>query len=494
MGSDTRFVDLRRLADWFATQPTRPSLHVEKIVERLGTVCVPLLGRELCAPQQARRDAARTALAQLATTNRSVRPRVIEALREITEGTAPDHGKVCALGLLGELGERGAAKFHDPDKIQRTSAINLAEQLETAADIASAADLMVGKLAPNDMVSLLAIMAEAVPARAQDLAHELCARLDLAADLRERIADVALLHPAATAPAPASEPRRLARPTHVTVLVDASEPPGEQVPWACGAARVVVVATRKISGERRWRRWAVLISGDGRIEDCLHEEHAGDDRDATALIANLCADGYRIASREPLRAKELIAAAARVTGALAARSTDQAAQRLPSAYYLGRDLLDLGEAHLAPARAHPTAANVGRAVELIADGDVARARLLLTRCEPSADVEAATAACHLAQDRTADAAACLARAIELEPAWPLHHWNLAAALHRLNDRAGAYQALKRFVATSSEPTALVGDPDQPERIQLANKLVVELERTARLAGVSLKKRKRKLER
>jgi tetratricopeptide (TPR) repeat protein len=398
-----------------------------------------------------------------------VRPRVIEALREITEGTAPDHGKVCALGLLGELGERGAAKFHDPDKIQRTSAINLAEQLETAADIASAADLMVGKLAPDDMVSLLAIMAEAAPARAHDLAHELCARLDLAADLRERIADVALLHPPAKAPE--DSPRRIARPTHVTVLVD-------------GAARVVVVATRKISGERRWRRWAVLISGDGRIEDCLHEEHAGDDRDAAALIANLCADGYRIASREPLRAKELIAAAARVTGALAA---------LPSSYYLGRDLLDLGEAHLAPARAHPTAANVGRAVELIADGDVPRARLLLARCEPSADVEAASAACHLAQDRITDAAACLARAIELEPAWPLHHWNLGAALHRLNDRAGAYQALKRFVATSAEPTALLGDPDQPERLVLAGKLLVELERTARLAGVSLKKRKRKVE-
>ncbi|MEO8548647.1 MAG: hypothetical protein ABI678_01690, partial [Kofleriaceae bacterium] len=34
MGSETRFVDLRRLADWFATDPTRPSLHVEKNVFR----------------------------------------------------------------------------------------------------------------------------------------------------------------------------------------------------------------------------------------------------------------------------------------------------------------------------------------------------------------------------------------------------------------------------------------------------------------------------
>ncbi|HET9992923.1 MAG TPA: hypothetical protein VFQ65_30515, partial [Kofleriaceae bacterium] len=65
--------------------------------------------------------------------------------------------------------------------------------------------------------------------------------------------------------------------------------------------------------------------------------------------------------------------------------------------------------------------------------------------------------------------------------------------HRVNDRAGSYQALKRFVATSVEPTALLGDPDQPERLALAHKLLGELERTARLAGVSLKKRKRKVE-
>ncbi len=501
MGAEHRFVDLRRLADWFATEPTRPSLHVERVVERLGAVCVPLLGRELCAPQPARRDAARAALAQLATTNRSVRPRVIAELRQITEGTAADHGKVCALGLLGELGERGAARFHDPDAIQRASAINLAAQLETPADVAAAADLMVGKLAPDDMVSLVAIMAEAVPARAHRLASELCARLDLAADLRERLAEVALLHPLGDEPGaePGDEPgdataavaagdrppagrghpaRRAPRPTHVTVLVD-------------GAARVVVVATRKVSGERRWRRWAVLITGDGRIDDCLHEEHAGSDGDAATLIANLCADGYRVASTELARARELVAAAARVTGALAARHTEDPTQRLPSAYYLGRDLLDLGEAHLGRARAQTTSVTIGRAVELIADGDLPRARLLLARCEPSAEVEAARAACLLAADRIPDAIGCLARAIELEPSWPLHHWNLAAAQHRLGDVAGSDQALRRFLATSAEPSGLAGDPDQPARIALATRLIGERERSARLAGAPLaKKRKR----
>ncbi len=467
MGAETSFVDLRRLAEWFATHPTRPSLHIEKIVERLGAIGVPLLGRELCSAQPQRRDAARTALALLANLRRDVRPRVIAELRAITDGEAPDAGKVCALGLLGELGERGAARFNDPETIQRTSAINLASQLETAADVASAADLMVGKLSSDDMVSLLSIMAQAAPDRAHRLATELCARLDLSADQRERVAEVALLHQ--TPAAPASATKRPPRPTHVTVLVDS-------------AARCVVVATRKISGERRWRRWAVLIAGNGAIEDCIHEDHTGGDGDAAGLIANLCADGYRVASHELERARSLVALAARGD-----------AERLPSPYYLGRDLLDLGEAHLSHARVNPTSATLGRAVELIADGDLPRARLLLARCEANADVEAANAACLLAQDRVAEAATCLGRAIEAEPSWPMHHWNLAAALYRLGDRAGCHAALVRFVATSSEPTGLFGDPDQPARVGQASRMMAEIERTARLSGIRLtpKKRRRK---
>src|SRR5438552_6341091 len=116
MGTDSAFVDLRRLADWFATRPSRPSLHVERIVERLGGTCVPMLGRELCSLETSRRDAARAALAQLAR-DPEVRARVVIALHAITEGDAADVGKVCALGLLKELGERGAARFADPHAI-----------------------------------------------------------------------------------------------------------------------------------------------------------------------------------------------------------------------------------------------------------------------------------------------------------------------------------------------------------------------------------------
>jgi hypothetical protein len=469
MAAENPFADLRRLADWFATRPVRPSLHVERIVERLGATCVPMLGRELCAAEPARRDAARTALAQLAR-NADVRARVIAALHSITESACADHGKVCALGLLKELGERGAARFADPSAIQRSSAIALAAQLGTPADIASAADMMVRQLADDDMVSLLAVMADAVPAGAHQLATELCARLDVAPELRERISDVAL---APTDRAPDHEPvtRRAPRPTLVHVLVDA-------------ATRIVVVATRKVSGERRWRRWAVLVGAHGRIDDCLHEDHAGTDGEAASLVASLVADGYHVTSTELEHARAVVARAA--------RDTATSADDLPSSYYVGRDLLDLGEAHLARAQIHPTTATLGRAVELIADNDLPRARQLLARCDDTnPDVAAANAACLLAQGRPAEAAAQLARAIEAEPAWPLHHWNLAVALHQLGDVAGCYQALVRFMATSTKPSGLFGDPDQAGRVALATRLMAELERTARLTNTSLARPRRK---
>ena len=66
----------------------------------------------------------------------------------------------------------------------------------------------------------------------------------------------------------------------------------------------------------------------------------------------------------------------------------------PSPYYLGRDLLDLGDAHLG-ARGHGDAASaaLGRAIELLADGDPPRAHALLARCDAAnPDVAAAIAA------------------------------------------------------------------------------------------------------
>lgn len=497
MGLESAFVDLRRLADWFASlsssgsrglatgtrsgqggshreqaRDTRsidgPRLSIERVVLRLGAICVPLLGREIGSRDPRRREAARVALAQLATKT-PARSRVIAELRRIAASDACDDGKVCALGLLAELGERAAARFTDPSAIQRRSAIALAAQLDNAADVAAAADMMIHQLADDEIVHLLEVMVEASSGAAYHLAIELCARLDLSADTRDRIADLAL---GQTVPLPVTS--RTPRPTHVAVLADAS-------------GRAVVVASRKVSGERRWRRWAVLIGPHGAIDDCIHEEMTGADGDHAPLVASLVADGYQVVATDVERARGIVAAAAR----LACDDHDGIA-RLSSAYYLGRDLLDLGEAHLGGrAHAHPTSNTLGRAVELIADHDIPRAQVLLARCEESADLAAATAACLLAQQRHADALGPLSRAIELEPDFPLHHWNLAAVLHQLGDLTACYQALRRFIATSANPTGLYADPDQPSRVALATRLMAELERTARLAGTPLARPRRK---
>jgi len=502
MGIDTAFGDLRRLSEWFATPMSGPRtdkadgsarLRIERLVHRLGPTCVPLLGRELCHADPRRRDIARAALAHLATTD--ARARVIAELKKIASSEAGDEGKVCALGLLAELGERGAARFNDPSAIQRRSALALAAQLDTPADVAAAADLMIRQLEDDDALQLLAVMADVAPAAAQRLGAELCVRLDLPAELRERINEIVF----GGTPEAEIAPRRAPRPTHVAILVDA-------------AARLVVVASRKVAGERRWRRFAVLIHRDGRIDDCLHED-ASDDH--APLIAKLVADGYRVASSDLERARGIVAAAA--------RQTAEDPTRLSSSYYLGRDLLDLGDAHLGGrAHAHPTSTTLGRAIELIADGEPARAQLLLARCNPKtaargdsaatgadsaatgadsavtgadsavtgADIAAAEAACLLAAGKVADALAPLARAAELEPAFALHHWNLAAALHQLGDRDGTYRALRAFLQASAAPSGLMADPDQPARVGLASRLVSELERTARLARPPRRRRRK----
>ena len=482
-GPNSAFADLRRLADWFSTSPQRASVHVQRLVARLGATAIPLLGRELASANPRRREAARAAFATLATAP-GARPRVLAALRALIaatpEGSAArgdDETKVCALGLLAELGERGAARFADPTAIQHRSAIALAAQLDTEADVASAADLMVRQLEPADMVQMVQVMAGAVPPAAHRLVIELGLRLDLPPEVRERITAVIPrdVDGATAPPAPLAPPRRrTGRPSQVAVLVDAS-------------ARLVVVASRKITGERRWRRWAVLIDAHGRIEDCLHEDDGGDEGDAAPLIARLCADGYRVASTDHEHARSVVATSARRTASPATRGT----RALPSAYYLGRDLLALGDAHVGD-RPALAAATTARAIEHLAAGELARAEALLAQADRgSADAAAATAALRLTRGDATGALEALERALALEPDWPLHHWNHAVASLELGDASAAFHALRRFVSTSATPSGLFGDPAQPGRVAAAERMMAELERTARLTGAPLQRRRRR---
>ncbi len=473
------FVDLRRIADWFSTSPQRPSIHVERAVARLGVVAVPLLGRELQSEDPRRRDASRALLARLADVP-AVRSRVIAELRSIArDGDQADDSKVSAIGLLSELGEHAEARFADPTAIQLRSALALAAQLATDADVASAADLMVRKLDEDDIAQMLEIMIPAAPTAAERLAGELLLRLDLPAESRERIATTMLASRSSEPPAePAARrtqrPRATRspppRPPEVAVLVD-------------GAARLVVVASKKVHGERRWRRWAVLINARGRLDDCLHQDDSATTADAASLIASLCADGYRVASTDVEHARNLVSTAARLS-----------ATTLTSNYYLGRDLLDLRDVHLGGRRASRSS-TLARAIELVSDGDHAKAEVLLASCDPAhPEVAAATAVIHLARRDAAAAITALERALAAEPDWPLHHWNLAVAQSQLGDSSACFHALRKFVATSSHATVLAvlgTDPDQRERLASAQRWIAELERSARVTGTSLRRRRRR---
>lgn len=458
------FADLRKLADALTALETRvlrsaATRSIDQLVEKLGATCVPFLARTMRDGSPVTREAARVQLARLGSWPSS-RVRVLDALRTLTTDGSDDI-KVSALGLLAELGEPSAARFADPAAIQRRSALALAAQLETSSDIANAADMMVKGLDAQNIVQMIEVLLDVAPSAAHRLAGELALRLDVDAEQRARIAELVVSAPADPAVL------RPERPTHVAVLVDAG-------------ARIVVVATRKCNGERRWRRWAVLIGEAGCIDDSLHEETTADPRhDPTAtLVANLCADGYRVASSELDHARTLVSTAVRRT----------VRQQLPlaSGYYLGRDLLDLRDAHVIAVEHVDVSplSQLGRAIDLLAAGDAVEARALFERCTPevvaTGDWNGAYGACLLALGDHAAAVSPLERAIAAEPAWPLHHWNLAAALHTVGDARGCLAALRRFLSTSAARTGLVDDPDQPARLAHAKQLTAAIERIARL--------------
>ncbi|MCX5747415.1 MAG: tetratricopeptide repeat protein [Proteobacteria bacterium] len=440
VGQDT-LTDLQTLRDWLAC-PTA-QIRIEALITRLGTVAVPLLGRALASADPIRRDAARVGFGFAG--RGPARTRVVGELRSIvTAAHGGDDTKSVALALLADLGAREDAKFDDAGSILRRSVSQFAAQLESRADITSAADLVVRQA--MDVLQFLSLLDKIAPSATIALADELAVRLDLAPELRAKIVE---LYEAPDKRVQREPTSRSARRIAVTILVDA-------------AARLVVIASRKLDA-RRVRRWAVLIGHTGRVDDCLYDI-AGPDA-ATSLVENLCADGYQVASTDRDRARAIVTGAARRTGAA-----------LTSQYYFGRDLLDLADAHVA---ARPRSL-LARVVELLADGQLAEADTLLDRCDAAnPDVCATRAAIALARGDHAAAIAPLERAISLDPEWPLHHWNLGVARYRLGDMT-ATLALQRFVATSAAPTGLYGDAEQPGRIACAERMIAELERRARL--------------
>ncbi len=463
MGTDTlsgSWARLHRLqASLAAVGPSRADQRAALVDARaLGATAVPACLRAL--------RASGTAKAWVATVLRAIAEvapeRVRAGLLELTTGAAPDEAKLIALSLLAELGDETAtARFADPLAVHRQSLARFEAQLTTPADVASAAELLMSRLAPTALVEFFAAFAEACPDGARRLGEELGARIEL--DVQARVEVERLLAPLRQATAPVA--LRPGRPALLTALQHAD-------------GRAIIAVARRVGAERRWRSLCVLIAADGGLHDVLYRDRGTLAALRDEVLAPIEADGY---ARTPTTA-----ASARRLVALAARRAVALGRRLPSGYYLGRDLLALADSHLPGVVAGDESALLGRALELLAAGDRARAQPLLehvARHRPD-DAEAVSALglCRLGLGAHDDAVAALARAATLEPGWPLHHWNLAAAAHRAGQLDVCARALVEFLAHADEPAAAAVDPSHGRRVALARRFLADHRRAPRSPG------------
>jgi hypothetical protein len=456
---DLTFVRLRRLASSFDEPPSRSrDRTVLRLALELGAIAVPCCARELAGPTAARRLRARALLGALADAHED---RVRRAVRELLEGPAPDDAKIDALALLADLGEVTVpACFANPAAIQRRSVEELAGHLDTVEDVANAAALVTEGLEPPAIVELVAGLSEIAPAAALRLVDELAARVDVDPAVRGELRRVTI--DLGGRPPGADRELRALRPALVEIHRHE------------GGALVIAIA-RRVPGQRRWRAWSVLVDETGALCDAWYDADCPPRKVSGEILAPLAAKGFAGGATSPAVARRHVADAACRAVSLG--------RGLPPGYYLGRDLLELGDAHLAGRPAPDEVATaLGRAVDLLAAGDPARARPLLDHCAERAPDDAVVASslglCLSAQGDRHGALVWLDRAARLEPAFSLHHWNLAAAAHAAGELDACYLAMVAFVACDTPTT----DPDHASRVALARDLIADHERLCRLQG------------
>ena len=427
---------------------------LRSIARTLGATAVPLCARELTA------DAPRRAWAidLLRTISQVAAERVQAELRAIASRDDLDDAKLAALALLAELGDEStSARFQDPRTMHQQSLARFASQLATPAEVASAADLLVSRLGPEELVEFVEAFSEANPDRARELGDELAARVDLDVAARGELSRV-------------TAPLRLATPTTGTRSpARALGRPALLVGLRHRDGRVVIAVARRVVGEPRWRSLAVLCTDDGALDSVRYDDDTTPRQVREALVAPLAADGYVRFALTTSSAQRVIAQAARRAVA--------AGKALPSPYYLGRDLLGLADSHLGTTTSPDRGALLGRAIDLLAGGAPARAHPLLEHCAAAgpddADAHAHLGLCRFALGDYPAAVTALTRATWLEPAWPLHHWNLAAAAHRAGDLATCARALHGFLDHAADPLAQAIDHAHGHRVALARRFLTD---------------------
>lgn len=463
--SPNSFGKLRELANQISgLARTAGTKNVQRRIvnaaQTLGSVAVPMLVRRFC-DDPATRPVCQAALLAIADITLGDRDKVVAELRKSLRNSSTDEGRVATLGLLHKLGSNDAgAQFADPVQVQRDAARALATQLTTPAEIARAAGLMVAQLPIAELLAMVELVVADAPDAGGWLTDELLVRQDVDAVTRAELRRIAAAVRVAPQPVPGQ-----AHDSELRALVHPS-----------GAAVVVVEAAPAMMGKQLSvrRAMAFLIDAQGILVDATYQEPAAPGATAEWL-RGLQADGYLESELERVAARSLVTLAARraLTNNLG----------LPPAYYVGRDLLQLGNAHLGGRAAHEVdntwSVAAGYGVDLLAAGDVAAAHDLLRRCitrDPvqaaaNADVAVAYGMSCLAMQQFADATHWLAVASAADPSNADHAWNWACAAERCQDLGTTHRALAQY-CMRAERTAI--SPSTAQRLELARAMLATL--------------------
>lgn len=468
----TSFLKLRRLIVGFehvaGGRPLdgREERALTRVARQLAGTALRLLLAELGSSDDRRASLAHALLAEVGR-ERAPRERLIRDLyATVRAPAAPDRAKLRAIALLAELDAElpAEAELADPDAARRRSMRELADCLGSPAEVARAADHLLGELPFDDILDLFDDLVVCEPAAALALAGELLVRDELDESCRHELRQRrAAAHQAGPVVPARTRARRRAPAARARL---ARHPDGRRILLAC--------ARQPGSHPPRRRMLCILVGADGMLLDGHHAEDMTAGAIERQFVLPLAEQGFELAPTG--------LDAARGFAIQSARIAVQGGRGLPRAFYLGRDLLGLRDEHLdgtPRGRAEvDLAALLERAIELLAAREPAQARPLLEQYIAEApddpDGHAQLGLCQLGLGDPAAALHHLGRAAWLDPHEPLYQWNIAAAAHAAGRRGACYLALIAYQGGADLT------PGADERGALAARFVGEYERLAGL--------------
>jgi hypothetical protein len=411
-------------------------------VLELGSLAIPLLLRKLKSdPAQA--HLATELLALLARRDTLCQHSIDKRLRDLSEEP-----------VSRQTREHIAQAQVALDADEESSLDLLAEHLSSRADLANTADWLMLEATPSEVADFLGSLAERTPGTARGVLIELLTRHDLALNLRQAI--VPLLAEFAS-----FEPRELSPAPRVSITRGVHE-----------TGHRAFVATSKIrrSAPARYRCLSILITPCGEFAETCYLDEASRSQIKTRVLEPLVAAGFQT--------DKIGRDCARDSLLPAARRTLHAGKALGSAFYLGRDLFDIGDqlADLATGFDLGLCALFSRATDELDRGRFGECiGLLKTYSEWRPDDAEAAFAMALAKTASGDLNSAMREALKacfLVPGEARYHWNRAAIAHRADLSGECYLALRDYLGCSD---------DVVRRHDFARHFVASYERRAKIA-------------